>query len=72
MINLLSLIYIDYILKGTKKRFQASRSSEIITVVKMELIKVEIVDMSDPEPCKVKDEDTEEQRGRCPFMILND
>lgn len=33
------------------------------TDVKMEFIKVEIVDMSDPEPCGVKDEEPEEQRG---------
>jgi len=35
--------------------------------VMMEYIKVEIVDMSDPEQCSVKDEETVEPRGWCLF-----
>ncbi len=29
-----------------------------------------IEDMSDPEPARIKQEDTEEQTGWCPFIIL--
>ncbi len=28
-------------------------------------------DMSDPEPSRIKQEDTEEQTGWCPFLILH-
>jgi len=37
----------------------------------MEFIKVKIEDMADPEPSRIKHEDTEEQIGWCPFLILN-
>jgi len=37
----------------------------------MEFIKEEIEDMSDPEPSRIKHEDTEEQIGWCPFLILH-
>jgi len=37
----------------------------------MEFIKEEIEDMSDPEPYGIKHEDTEEQIGWCPFLILH-
>jgi len=37
----------------------------------MEFIREENEDMSDPQSCKIKNEDTEEQRGLCPFLILH-
>jgi len=37
----------------------------------MEVIKVKIEEMTDPEPSRIKHEDTEEQIGRCPFFILH-
>ncbi len=37
----------------------------------MEFIKEEIEDMTDPEPSRIKHEDTEEQTGWCPFLILH-
>jgi len=33
--------------------------------------KEEIEDTSDPEPSRIKHEDTEEQKGWCPFFILD-
>ncbi len=38
-------------------------------IVKIESIKLEIMDMNDAEPCTVKNEDIEEQRGGCQFLI---
>jgi len=37
----------------------------------MEFIKVKIEDMTDPKPSRIKQEDTEEQIGWCPFLILH-
>jgi len=37
----------------------------------MEVIKVKIEDMTDPEPSRIKHEDTEEQIGWCLFLILH-
>jgi len=37
----------------------------------MEFIKEEIKDVSDSEPSGIKHEDTEEQTGWCPFLILH-
>jgi len=37
----------------------------------MEFIKEEIEDMTDPEPSRIKHQDTEEQIGWCPFLILH-
>jgi len=36
----------------------------------MEFIKEEIEDMTDPEPSRIKHEDTEEETGWCPSLIL--
>lgn len=39
------------------------------TMVKTEFVEEEIEDMSDPEPSRMKHEDTEEQTGPRPFLI---
>ncbi|KAL1260269.1 hypothetical protein QQF64_008096, partial [Cirrhinus molitorella] len=36
-------------------------TTHLVNTVKIEIVKVEIEDMSDPEPSRIKDEDTEEQ-----------
>jgi len=40
------------------------------TIVKTEFVEEEIEDKSDPEPSRIKQEDSEEQIGWCPFLIL--
>lgn len=35
----------------------------------IEFFKVEVDDVSAPEPCRIKHEDTEEHTGWCPFWI---
>ncbi len=37
----------------------------------MEFVKKETDDMSDPEPSRIKQEDTEEQTGWCLFLIFH-
>jgi len=39
-------------------------------IVKMEFIEEENDDTRISEACRLKDEDTEEQSGWCPFLIL--
>jgi len=50
---------------------QKQLNSVCCNIVNMEFIKQEIEDMSDPELSRIKHEDTEEQIGWCPFLILH-
>jgi len=61
-----------YVLASTQN-FPFCKASSTIFHPKMLCLQEKKIseNMSDPEPCKIKDEDTEEQRGWCLFLILH-